>query len=160
MAESRAPSSKIELRVLRSQHAASVRTEVPQADLSDAIGGCLQAVREALRRQGVEADGAPFVRYHAFGDSVDLEAGMRVTSPVQPDGLVKPSQLPGGPAAIAIHVGPYETLKATYDAVERWLAATPHRANGGPWELYITDPTTEPDPGRWVTEVIQPLRPG
>lgn len=160
MAESRAPSSRIELRVLRSHHVASVRTEVPQADLSDAIGGCLMAVREALRLQGVEADGAPFVRYHTFGDVVDLEAGSRVSAPIQPDGQVKPSQLPGGPAAIAIHVGPYETLKATYDAVERWLATSAHHANGGPWELYITDPSTEPNPGKWVTEVIQPLRPG
>ena len=46
-----------------------------------------------------------------------------VEATITPDGDVKPGQLPGGPAAIAVHAGPYEGLKATYDAIESWLDA-------------------------------------
>ena len=47
-------------------------------------------------------------------------------------------------------MGPYETLGATYDAMNTWLENSPdYVANGGPWELYITDPSAEPDPARW-----------
>lgn len=158
MAAQRAPSSKIELRVLTGHHTASVRQDVARDDIPESIGRSFQLVREALGAQGIAPEGAPFVRYHTFGDVVDLEAGMMVASPIQPRGEVKPGQLPAGPAAIAVHAGPYESLAATYDAMERWLAASPHQPNGGPWELYITDPSAEPDPAKWLTEVIFPLR--
>jgi AraC family transcriptional regulator len=160
MADPRAPSSKIELRVLRSHHTASVREDVGQSDIPEALGHIYQAVNEALAKQGVEPDGAPFARYHAFGDSIDLEAGVMVTTPIQPDGVVRPNQLPEGPAAIAVHAGPYETLRETYEAMDHWLQAGGHTANGGPWELYITDPSAEPDSRKWLTEVIFPLRLG
>lgn len=160
MADSRAPSSKIELRVLRSHHTASIRAEVARDDISETMGRFFRVVREALAKQGVHADGAPFARYHTFGEMVDLEAGSMLTTPIQPDGEVKPGQLPAGPAAIAVHAGPYESLGQTHEAMGQWLAASRHQPNGGPWELYITDPSAEPDPARWLTEIIYPLRPG
>lgn len=160
MPDPRGPSSKIELRVLRGHRTATVRAEIDQSSLSLAMGGMMRAVRAALAKQGVEGTSAPFARYHTFGDRIDIEAGVMVGEPIVPDGEVKPSQLPAGPAAIAVHAGPYETLGATYEAMRSWLAASPdYTANGGPWELYLTDPSAEPDPGKWLTEVIFPLKP-
>jgi len=158
MAEPRGPSSKIELRVLRAQHTATVRETVRRDDIPATIGRIFQAVSQVVSKQGVTSAGAPFARYHSFGATVDVEAGMPVATPIQPDGDVKPGQLPAGPAAIAVHVGPYEGLPATYKAIEAWIASTGHTASGGPWEIYLTDPSAEPDPSRWITEVIYPLR--
>lgn len=158
MADTRGSSSKIELRVLRSHHTATVRAEVAQPDLPEAMGRIFQAVNEALAKQGIEREGAPFARYHAFGATVDLEAGVMVTNPIQPDGNVKSGELPAGPAAIAVHAGPYEGLGAVYEAMQRWLDGSGHQANGGHWELYITDPSAEPDASKWLTEVIFPLK--
>jgi len=159
MADTRGSSSKIELRVLRSHHTATVREEVAQGDLAEAMGRIFQAVNVTLEKQNVERDGAPFARYHTFGETVDLEAGVMVAAPITPDGDVTPGELPAGPAAIAVHAGPYESLSATYDAMNRWLSASNHQTNGGPWELYITDPSAEPDAGKWLTEIIFPLKP-
>ena len=157
MADPRGPSSKIELRVLQPHHTASVRETVLRDSVTEALGRSFQAVRESLAKQGVDASGSLFARWHAFGDKVDVEAGLMVSAPIQPDGEVKPSELPGGPAAIAIHAGPYEGLKATYDAVEAWLARTERTKSGGPWEIYLTDPSAEPDSTRWLTEIIYPI---
>ena len=160
MADSRGSSSRIELRVLRSHHIASVRKVVARDNVPHAIGRMFQAVNRALADQDIESDGAPFARYHSTGDKIDLEAGAMVATPIVPDDEVKPGELPGGPAAIAVHAGPYETLGSTYAAMDRWLEASPsHQANGGPWELYITDPSAEPDSRKWLTEVIYPLKP-
>ena len=94
------------------------------------------------------------------GEQIKAEAGAMVATPIIPDGEVKPGELPAGPAAIAVHAGPYETLGDTYAAMEQWLEANAnYAANGGPWELYITDPSAEPDPNRWLTEIIFPLIP-
>jgi effector-binding domain-containing protein len=158
MTDPRAPTSKIELRMVRAHHTATVRETIRQDDIAAAMGRIFRAVERALARQGVSPTGAPFARYHSFGETVDLEAGLPVGAPIEPDGEVKPSELPGGPAALAVHAGPYEGLGATYEALEAWLASTGHTAGGPPWEIYLTDPSTEPDPARWLTEVIYPLR--
>jgi len=158
MADQRGPSSKIELRVLRAHQTATVRETVGRDDIPAAVGRIFQAVDHVMRRQGAARAGSPFARYHSFGDVVDLEAGLPVASPILPEGEVTPSELPGGPAAIAVHAGPYEGLGATYQAIETWLANTGRTASGGPWEIYLTDPSEEPDPARWLTEVIYPLQ--
>ena len=159
MPDPRAPSSRIELRVLGGHQTAVVREEVDENDLAEAMGRMFQSVFAALREQGVEAASAPFARYHSMGATVDLEAGVIVKYRIRPDDQVQPGELPGGPAAIAVHTGPYETLRATHEAMRRWLEANPgQQANGGPWELYVTDPADEPDPTRWMTEVIYPLK--
>ena len=157
MTEARAPSSKIEIRMLRPHQTASVRETVRQEDLSTALGQMFQAVRQALANQRVETDGALFERYHEFGEVVDLEAGVPVKTPIQPEGKVHPGQLPSGPAAIAVHAGPYETLPQTYQAIQDWLTSAGRSASGAPWEIYLTDPSAEPDPSKWLTEVIFPL---
>lgn len=158
MADSRGPSSKIELRVIKPRLTASVRDTVSRDDVTQVLGRSFQAVKEALATQRIEADGSPYARWHEFGDQVDLEAGLMVKTAIAELGDVKPSQLPGGPAVIAVHAGPYEGLKATYDALEAWIARSGRTANGGPWEIYLTDPSAEPDPSKWLTEVIYPLR--
>jgi effector-binding domain-containing protein len=158
MTDARGPSSKIELRVLRPHLTATVRETVGRDDIPAAIGRIFQAVTAATGRQRIEHNGSPFARYHSFGDLVDLEAGVPVKTPIQPEGPVKPSELPGGPAAIAVHAGPYEGLADTYAAIESWVASTGRAASGGPWEIYLTDPSAEPDPMKWLTEVIFPLQ--
>jgi hypothetical protein len=31
-------------------------------------------------------------------------------------------------------------------------------ADGGPWEIYWTDPGLERDPAKWRTEIVQPVK--
>lgn len=160
MPDPRAPSSKIELRVLGGHKTAVIREEVPSADLAEAMGRMFQAVMSAIQEQGVEPKSQPFARYHAMGETIDFEAGVIVETDIQPAGDVGPGELPAGPAVIAIHTGPYETLGNTHAAMRRWLDANPsQQQNGGPFEIYVTDPAAEFDPNKWVTEVIYPLKP-
>ena len=158
MADQRGPSSKIELRVVQPRQTASVRETVARDDVTQGLGHALRTVREALAKQGVETDGSPFACWHERGDRVDVEAGLMVKTAIEPDGDVKPGQLPGGPAVIAVHAGPYEGLKATYDAIEAWLARSERTASGAPWEIYLTDPSLEPNPTKWLTEIIYPVK--
>lgn len=157
MAEPGGPTPKIEIRSVRAKGVASVRETIPLNDITEALGRIFRTVSEAIDKQGIKPSGAPFARYHAFGDVVDLEAGLPVETPIQAIGNVKPSQLPGGPAAVAVHAGPYEGLGNTYDAIEAWMKNTNRIPNGGPWELYLTDPTSEPNPNRWLTQIIWPF---
>ena len=160
MPDPRAPSSKIELRVLAGHQTAVIRNEVPESGLAEAMGRMFQTVTSTLSEQGIEPASHPFARYHSFGETIDFEAGVIVASAIEPAGEVKPGELPAGPAAIAVHTGTYETLGATHAAMQRWLDANPtQQQNGGPFEIYVSDPAAEPDPAKWMTEVVYPLKP-
>jgi AraC family transcriptional regulator len=74
------------------------------------------------------------------------------------DGDVRADTLPGGPAAVTMHVGPYDTLTEAYAALEQWIADQGLAPAGAPWECYRTDPGEVPDPKDWKTEVFWPVK--
>ena len=58
------------------------------------------------------------------------------------------------------HHGRYEDLEDAYAAARRWLTVHGRAPIGAHWEVYYTDPSVEPDPTRWRTEVVMPYRVG
>ncbi len=101
--------------------------------------------------------GPPFACYTIDGDRVEIEAGYPVSVAVAGDGLVMPSGLPGGPAAITVHEGPLDSLDVAYRRVESWLAGHGFTPRGRHWERYLVGGVTnESDPLQWRTEVVVP----
>ena len=119
-----------------------------------------------MQQSGAQPGGAPFVRYHhGVARTRDLEIGFPVVSvpsglPALADvrsGEVGSSELPGGPAALAVHRGPYDQLGAIYSALHDWIHAQGREDGPGPWESYVDDPGKVADPAQVRTEVYWPL---
>jgi effector-binding domain-containing protein len=161
-----------ELRDLDATHAVTVRVVVPMADadIGGLVGRHLPAMaRGTIPSLGLGIAGPPFVRYHAWGgDTADIELGFPVDG--KPGGhgaggddrLGEPAAvvLPGGPALVLVHVGPYPDLPTTWGRMDDALAERGLVAAGAPWESYVDNPDLV-DPARLRTEVIQPVsRPG
>jgi effector-binding domain-containing protein len=144
-------------------HAAQPTAVIPTETTSDAVGPALgQAFAEVLAtlgRAGVAPVGPPFARYFEYSPArVTLEAGFPVAAPVSRDGRVMPGELPAGRIAQAMHAGGYDTVAETYGRLESWIRERGHTPAGPPWEVYLTDPTSEPDPSRWLTQILWPVR--
>lgn len=148
----------VEGRELTEQATAMVRARLPQSQLGAWLAGAYQEVIAYLVSAHIAPAGPPYARFSFHNDLVDVEAGLPVPTPVLAYGRVTPSWLPGGPAAVTTHHGPYEDLPAAYDAVADWLKEHGHEPAGPHWETYHSDPRTEPDPSRWRTDVIAPYR--
>lgn len=130
------------------------------ADIGAWLGTALEATARAAAVQGIAITGPPFARYEMLGgERFEVEAGFPTDRAVAADGDVHPSDLPGGPAAHATHVGPYDAMEAAYQALYRWIGANGGTPSGAPWEVYLTDPNEEPDPSGWRTEVFAPYAP-
>lgn len=147
-----------------------VQHRAPQATLTIHLhapvegipAACSQALPEAWNAAealGLAPSGPPFVRYFTMPPGeVDFEAGVPIAErPATGLGRAEPGELPGGDVAEAWHVGPYGTLHQTYDALMRWIGEQGRAPGGSMWELYWTDPSAEPDPATWRTEVVVPL---
>jgi AraC-like DNA-binding protein/effector-binding domain-containing protein len=139
-----------------------VRRRIPRSAIAATIGEVLPHVFLHAQKHGIALAGLPFTRYVEMGPGlITIEPGMRVTgaAAVSSEGDVIAEMLPGGPAATAIHTGPYDQLPDVYAAIEQWILdqkLTPARA---PWECYLNDPGEHPDPKDWKTEVFWPLKP-
>jgi len=58
---------------------------------------------------------------------------------------------------VTVHVGPYDTLSSTYEALQAWIETQGRTPATAMWEVYLTDPDQEPDPSKWRTEVYWPV---
>jgi effector-binding domain-containing protein len=148
----------VEVHDLRPREVGIIRFEARPEALKDAIVGGLEEVCSVLTEAGVGCAGPPFARYLEWGpDRVRAEVGVPVLRPAPKVGRVEPGQLPGGPTASIVHIGPYEQLEDTYARLQAWFGANGHGEMGPMWEVYWSDPAAEPDPATWRTEILVPL---
>ena len=134
---------------------------VPFAELAEFFGRAHGTVAAQLAAQGVSAAGPAIAVYVAdVGETVTVTAGFPISKRVTPmDGTVLVT-LRGGPAAVALHEGPYDTLASSYAEVEAWMKGTGARSAGEMWEEYLIGPDDEPDPAHWQTSIVFPLKAG
>jgi effector-binding domain-containing protein len=83
-----------------------------------------------------------------------VEAGFPVGRAIYGTDEIVGSSLPGGTVAITTHVGSYDGMEATYEALATWLDSRGSVPMGDPWEIYFSEPTDPP--GTWRTDIVQP----
>ena len=130
-------------------------TEVAVTDadgLPSVVDAAFPRLFGRLAELGAEPAGPPFIRYLRTGEELELELGI----PVGPD-AGRSEGLPGGRAAVLRHVGPFSGLRDACERLERWVAEQGEEAAGPFWESYVTDPRSEPDSSKWITDITQPL---
>jgi AraC family transcriptional regulator len=138
------------------QPIAFIRKTTP--DIGMALPELLPRAFGWVMQNGGAVAGMPFVRYLEIKPgSFTIEAGVPTSTQMQGSGDVETGELAGGELAIGDHVGPYDQLAETGQAVARYLADQGRKASGSMWESYLTDPGQEPDPAKWRTEVCYPL---
>ncbi len=138
--------------------AAVIRLNIPRAEMMKAFGLAVGELLAALAAQGVAPIGAIFAHHMKMSpDIFDFELGIRVGSPVNPSGQVRPGALPAARVARATYSGPYEGLPAAWGEFESWIKANGHRSAQDLWEVYSIGPQSTPDPAGWKTELNRPL---
>ena len=144
-------------RTLTAQPTLVVRRKITLAQVAQELAGILPRVFTFAQQTGIPLAGPPFTRYLEMGrGTATIEAGFAVGVAGKSEGDIVASELPGGNAAVAIHVGAYDRLEDTHAIVATWLDAQ-KLAAGAPWEVYVTDPGETPDPKDWKTEVVYPI---
>ena len=142
----------------------AVRTRVAMADLGS-LGARLGEVFAWLGSRGIPPAGAPFFRYNVIDMARDLEveAGVPVGGAVDGADQLVSGVLPAGRYATLTHVGhPAGLMQATKGLLD-WAAGQDLSWDMSPgddgerWgsrlEIYLTDPSQEPDMSKWVTQL-------
>jgi effector-binding domain-containing protein len=145
---------------------------VPAGELSGTVDGGFPDLFDWLAERSLKSAGPPFIRYVkvAAEGEIELELGVPISAEADLDeatgderagaARVGVGELPPGRYATLLHVGHYEGLAAANAELQDWArqrginwATEPDGAWSGRLERYLTDPSREPDPSRWLTEL-------
>ncbi|HEX6592690.1 MAG TPA: GyrI-like domain-containing protein [Moraxellaceae bacterium] len=141
------------------QQTASIRLQMPRADIQKEMGPAIQELMATIAAQGVVPAG-PLISHHFRIDPAvfDFEVSIPVNLPVQASGRVVPSELPAALVARTNYRGPYEKLGDAWCEFQQWIKAQGHETAGGPWERYLKGPESGADAAQWLTELNQPIK--
>ncbi|UNT93730.1 GyrI-like domain-containing protein [Allobaculum sp. Allo2] len=73
--------------------------------------------------------------------------------PVCPAGQAN-GEIGGDLCVRVLHTGNYSTLSESYGAALKWIEENGYAIVNAPYELYLSDPRTDPDPADWKTEIF------
>ena len=150
---------QFETRQTEAQHILTIRAQTAAAKLPELLGEFFGEVYGHILQQGGQPSGMPFSRYYDMdGVNVDFECGMPVASPMAGAGRVQAGELPACTAATVTHMGPYDDLPQSWNALLAWMGSQGLEPAGPPWEVYVTDPGAEPDQSKWRTDIYFPVR--
>jgi effector-binding domain-containing protein len=143
---------------------AAIRARVRWAELNG-LGPRFGEVFAWLGSRGLAPSGAPFFQYNVIDMTGELEVDVAVpvATAVAGDEHMVSGVLPAGRYVTLTHVGPPAELAGVTKSLLDWAAAqgltwdmTPGEAGerwGGRAEIYLTDPSEEPDMSKWVTQL-------
>ena len=133
------------------------------SDLNVKLGDIYEEIYLTLASQGIMPISQPFAKYLRFpnnpGDEnkVVLQAGAFMEAEIKTEGRLQIGFTKEGSTLQASHFGVYETAGVTHDAMKKYCDDNGYTINGSAYEMYITDPSLEPNHANWETKVFYEL---
>ncbi|MGV8856385.1 MAG: GyrI-like domain-containing protein [Devosia sp.] len=139
---------------------------VPMSEMKRPADEGFPALFGWLAQHDIKPVGAPFYNYRRIdmARTLEVEAGVPADhAGAEEDDRIKFGELPAGKYVCATHTGHYNQLYGATAMLIGWA-----RERGIAWdmrtqpdgdhfacrlEIYETDPTEQPDPGKWVTRL-------
>lgn len=138
---------------------AVIRNKVNMGEIGDILGKSYGAIQEYISKQGANMAGYPMAITLAWDSlSWDFEAAIPIDKAIKGNDKIQVKPSYAGKVIYLSYMGPYEKTYVAYTELESYKKEKGYTDNGGPWEVYVTDPTTEPDTSKWVTEIYFPVK--
>lgn len=135
------------------------RLKVNAAEIGPAMGKAYKEIIDYLSKEEIKVSGKPFsIYYNSESDDFDILAALPIENEIESAINFETGVLPAGHAAMISHFGNYINLPATYHIIRDWLEDENYQIIGNSWEVYISDPGSEPDSTKWETQIFFPIR--
>lgn len=146
--------------LLESGPAISVKDSVPMADLGTFMETYMPMLYMYTIRQGGKMAGPPYSIYYNWDPDglILVECGIPLEEAIAGEEVIQTAETPGGKAVKGIYYGPYEDMAVVYEAMEQYMTVMKLEPIGLAYEVYVTDPSEEPDPGKWETHIYFPIK--
>ena len=149
---------------------AAIRERVPMDGIGPAVDRAFPEIFGWLAGRGLAPAGPPLIRFLVIDMERELEIDLAVpvSEPVTGEGRIRPGAMPAGDYVVLRHVGHFDGLIASNAELQNWAEQqgitfdSQDTPAGSAWagraEHYLTDPSAEPDPSKWHTDVAYLIR--
>lgn len=154
------PKIQVEVKEMQPILLAGIRTTCSTSDIGKRIGECYAAIGDCLKKKNIVPENQPpLCIYHRYTESeTEMEPALVVPPGSEGAGEVVVHPSYAGQVMMVRYYGNYNNMSLYYKAMEQWMEENHKSKNGPPWESYVTDPGTEPDTAKWLTEIYWPIR--
>ena len=102
--------------------------------------------------------GPPIALYFSEpGPEWEIGVAVPVPEGTVGQGTIESTTLPGGKMVSTMHIGPYENLDESWNALSDWMKKSKYNPAGPGREVYLLGPPQESDPAKFRTELLWPV---
>jgi len=147
---------KVKLVNVNEKHFVINRQEISMSTVASFLGGNHVSLISELSKMGEEMVGRPaglFYKWNEGESTTDIAAAIPIAEAISFKNLSTTS-LPAGNAIQVDYYGESSKSSSAHYAIDAFMKDHGIVNNVPILEEYITDPSTEPDPKKWLTQII------
>jgi len=138
---------------------ATIRNKVNSGEIGEIMGKSYGEIQAFLAKNRAKQSGSPMAITLAWDSlSWDFEAAIPIDKEIKGNDKIVIKKSYEGKTIWVTYTGPYESTYQAYTDLDQYMKEKGLTQAGGPWEVYVTDPGTEPDSTKWVTEIYFPVK--
>lgn len=128
-------------------------------DIGMAMSEAYGKVMSYLSSNDVEASGPPISINISYDEQkAEMICAIPVDDLIEVEGDLESGQTYQGLALKTVYMGNYDDIGNAHQDINAYISYYNYERNGQPWEVYITDPMTEPDTSKWETQLYYPIK--
>lgn len=137
------------------QYYVAITTKVLRRNIPEVLPPLIPKITNWLKAKTIEPKGPPFFHYLQMeGEQLEVEVGIPIGENISGDENISVRKFPSGNYAEATHMGNYSELYKFHEQLHKWQREKGIETIGNCIEYYPIDPTLEPDPQKWQTDVV------
>ncbi len=150
----------LDLLTLEAQPTLSIKDSAMVNEIGPKMGEMYGKLMKFMSEKNIKMAGPPFTIHYSWDYTRPfvMEAGIPVQEPADGEGEIIASEIAAGDVICAPYYGPYEGIGTLYEKLQQYMAAKHIQCIGYPWEVYLTDPQTEPDTSKWLTKIYYRIK--
>ncbi|MBN2524628.1 MAG: SRPBCC family protein [Bacteroidales bacterium] len=151
--------SDVEILTLEVQPAMVIVDSSNLEDMGEKMSMIYNQLTGYLERRELHPTGAAFTLYYARDPNglTKFACGFPIEKRTWGWKQYNYLELPGGKVAMITHWGSYGSEKP-WIVLDQYLKDHNLQISGEPWEVYLSDPETEPDTSQWMLQVYYPVQ--
>jgi len=150
---------KVSIEQVESMNGIAIHVVTGMEDLGKAMGTAFGKLMTYIGKNKMQMVGPPRAIWYSWEDETfEFDNVIPVAKSIKGEGDIKGIKTYAGRAMHVTHKGDYESTQYSWAVLENYMKEKNLETNGDPYEIYITDPQTEPDPTKWITELYWPVK--
>lgn len=132
-----------------------------QEDIGFKMGKGYGAIEEDMQKLNLDSEGLPAGAIYYSNDPKNFVFECIVPINKIPASQPKNSTvvvLEATRAVVYNYYGPYNNMMGAYEKLKQYLAENKLEQTGPAREFYLSDPTTEKDPAKWLSKIYIPVK--